>query len=153
MKTITLTKSGTYSYTLSKEGSELEVIGRFWLKNKDSLDLNLTIIHAAPHTSARTSLKAVVEGRGVVNFNGTIIVQKGAQATDSFLEERVLLLSDTARATAIPNLEIEANDVRCSHAAAVGKIDEEQLFYLTSRGLPRTQATRLIAKGFLSASF
>lgn len=151
MKTITLTKPGTYTYTLDQEGSELEIIGRFWLKADDRLDLNLTIIHAAPHTSAKVSLKAVVEGEGVVNLDGVIVVKKTAQHTNSFLEERVLLLSPQARATAIPNLEIEANDVKCSHAATVGRPNEEEIFYLESRGLSRVKATRLLAKGFLES--
>ncbi|OGV97125.1 hypothetical protein A2W24_00255 [Microgenomates group bacterium RBG_16_45_19] len=149
MKTITLTHSGSYTYTLSQAGSELAVIGRFWLKGQDQLDLHLTIIHAAPRTSATTSLKAVVAGRGVVNFNGTIIVKPGASQTNSFLEERVLLLSEKARANAIPNLEIMSADVKCSHAAAIGQIDADQLFYLMSRGLSRPRATHLLAQGFL----
>ena len=149
MPTITLTQPGNYTYTLSEEGSELVIVGRFWLKGQDVFNLNLTIIHAAPHTSAQASLKAVVEGRGVVNLNGTVIVQKSAQSTNSFLEERVLLLSPEARATAIPNLEILSDDVKCSHAATVGRLDDEQLFYLMSRGLSKARATHLIAKGFL----
>jgi Fe-S cluster assembly protein SufD len=149
IKTITLTHSGTYNYPLSQEGSELEVIGRFWLKGDDKLDLNLTVIHAAKNTQANVSLKAVVEGRGVANLQGTIIVKKNAQNTNSFLEERVLLLSPNARATAIPNLEIEANQVKCSHAATVGKPSDEEIFYLQSRGLSERQATHLLAKGFL----
>lgn len=151
MKTITLTQSGTYSYTLEKEGSELSVTGAFWLKNQDKLDLNLTIIHAAPHTKATATLKVVAEGASQAHLHGTVIVRPQAQDTNSFLEERVLILSDHARAEAIPNLEIEANDVKCSHAATIGKIDEEQLFYLESRGLPKQKATHLIAKGFLGS--
>jgi Fe-S cluster assembly protein SufD len=151
MQTITLTKSGTYTYTLDKEGSELNVVGRFWLKGNNNLDLNLTVIHAAKNTSATVSLKAVVEGRGQANLNGNIIVQKNAQNTNSFLEERVLLLSDDARTTAIPNLEIEADQVKCSHAATVGRVNDEALFYLQSRGLSKTAATHLIAEGFLEA--
>jgi len=152
MQTINLTQPGTYSYTLSQEGSELEIIGRFWLKGKEKFDLHLTVIHAAPHTSAKISLKAVVEGRGVANLNGTVIIQKSAPQTDTFLEERVLLLSDQARATAIPNLEILNHDVKCSHAATIGRLDDEQLFYLMSRGLSKARATHLLAQGFLGQS-
>lgn len=149
MKQINLTQSGDYQYLLDQEGTELEITGRFWLKGDDRLDLNLTLIHAAPRTSASISLKAVVEGRGVANIVGTIIVKKDAQNTNSFLEERVLLLSPHARATAIPNLEILSDEVKCSHAATVGKPNEEEIFYLQSRGLSKIRATRLIAKGFL----
>jgi Fe-S cluster assembly protein SufD len=151
MKTITLTQSGNYLYTLDQEGSELTVIGRFYLKPTEKLDLELTLIHIAKNTQAHVSLKAVVEGRGVANINGTIIVRSGAQNTNSFLEERVLLLSKNARATAIPNLEIEANEVKCSHAATIGHLDDEQLFYLQSRGLTHKKATHLLAQGFLDS--
>lgn len=146
---VTLTKSGDYTYTLDQEGSELEVKGAFWLQGNDNFIINLTIIHSAPHTSATTILKAVVEGTASIHINGTIIVKPQAQGTNSFLEERVLLLSQSARAEAIPNLEIEANDVKCSHAATIGKIDEAEIFYLESRGIPTAQAAHLIAQGFL----
>ena len=78
-----------------------------------------------------------------------IKVDPGAQRTDAFQESRNLLLSDGAHADAIPGLEIEANDVRCTHAATVASIDEDQLFYLQSRGLTRAEAERLLVGGFL----
>jgi Fe-S cluster assembly protein SufD len=80
-----------------------------------------------------------------------IKVDPGAQQTDAFQESRNLLLSKRAHADAIPGLEIEANDVRCTHAAAISQIDRDQLFYLMSRGLRREQATRLVIDGFLQA--
>ena len=80
-----------------------------------------------------------------------IRVDPGAQQTDAFQESRNLLLSKSAHADAIPGLEIEANDVRCTHAAAVAQIDPEQLHYLRSHGLPDDQAKRLIIEGFLEA--
>jgi Fe-S cluster assembly protein SufD len=78
-----------------------------------------------------------------------IKVDPGAQRTDAFQESRNLLLSDGSHADAIPGLEIEANDVRCTHAATVSKIDAGQIFYLMSRGLPRADAERLLVGGFL----
>ena len=80
-----------------------------------------------------------------------IKVDHGAQQTDAFQECRNLLLSKRAHADAIPGLEIEANDVRCTHAAAIAQIDREQLFYLMTHGLRRDQATRLVIDGFLQA--
>src|SRR3712207_5990332 len=79
-----------------------------------------------------------------------IKVDPGAQQTDAFQECRNLLLSKRAHADAIPGLEILANDVRCTHAAAVAQIDREQLFYLRSRGLDRDTATRLVIEGFMA---
>ena len=78
-----------------------------------------------------------------------IRVDPGAQQTDAFQESRNLLLSTNAHADAIPGLEIEANDVRCTHAAAVAQVDREQLYYLRARGLPEPRAKRLIVDGFL----
>jgi Fe-S cluster assembly protein SufD len=78
-----------------------------------------------------------------------IRVDPGAQQTDAFQESRNLLLSKQAHADAIPGLEIEANDVRCTHAAAVAQVDREQLYYLRARGLAESQAKRLIIDGFL----
>jgi Fe-S cluster assembly protein SufD len=79
-----------------------------------------------------------------------IKVDPGAQQTDAFQECRNLLLSKRAHADAIPGLEILANDVRCTHAAAIAQIDKEQLFYLRSRGLPEPQAQRLVIEGFMA---
>jgi Fe-S cluster assembly protein SufD len=149
MKTLHITTSGDYLVELKNSGDEVGIISRLHVTGTDNIDINLTIIHAVPNTSARTSIKAVVDGRGRVNLKGTIIVRPGAQNTNSFLEERVLLLSQNATAEAVPNLEIEANDVKCSHAATIGQIDQEQLFYLQSRGLTTAQAKSLIAQGFL----
>ena len=80
-----------------------------------------------------------------------IKVDPGAQRTDAFQESRNLLLSKRAHADAIPGLEILANDVRCTHAAAIAQIDREQLFYLRSHGLPDADANRLVIEGFLQA--
>jgi Fe-S cluster assembly protein SufD len=151
MKTIIINKPGNYSYTLDQEGSELNIMGTFWLKNHDNQSVNLTLIHAAPHTKARVTLKAVVEDSAHLNLNGLIKVNEAGQDTDSYLSEKVLLLSPKATASAIPNLEILANEVKCSHSATIGPIDEEQLFYLMSRGLSKEKATSLLAEGFLKS--
>ena len=85
----------------------------------------------------------------MADIRGKIIVEKKAQQTEAFLKEVILLVSAGARATAVPDLEIEANDVHCSHAAAVSKINPEQLYYLTSRGLSKSQSEDMIVEGFL----
>ena len=92
---------------------------------------------------SRTARRAV--------WKGNIIVDPGAQKTDAFQESRNLLLSKRAHADAIPGLEIQANDVRCTHAAAVAQVDAEQLFYLRSHGLREEIAKRLVIEGFLAA--
>jgi Fe-S cluster assembly protein SufD len=149
-KQITITKSGQYLVKLVGKGAHANITGKFKLSGSDKLDLNIITIHAAPHTSANTNLRAVVDDTASATINGTIIVEKNAQQTNSFLTEKVLLLSPKATANAIPNLEIEADDVKCSHAATVGTIDEEQLFYLQSRGISEPKAKAMIADGFLN---
>jgi Fe-S cluster assembly protein SufD len=91
----------------------------------------------------------VLQNRATAVWRGMIKVDSGAQRTDAFQESRNLLLSKRSHADAIPGLEIEANDVRCTHAAAVAQVDRDQLYYLRSRGLPREVATRLVIEGFL----
>ena len=107
--------------------------------------------HAAPNTTSDLAFRGVLQGRSSAVWRGNIIVDPGAQQTDAFQESRNLLLSKRAHADAIPGLEIQANDVRCTHAAAIAQIDPEQLFYLRSRGLREEVAKRLVIEGFLPA--
>ena len=95
------------------------------------------------------AFRGIIADRSSVVWRGMIKVDEGAQQTDAFQESRNLLLSKKAHADAIPGLEILANDVRCTHAAAIAQLDREQLFYLRSRGLPEAQATRLVIEGFM----
>src|SRR5205807_4974321 len=105
--------------------------------------------HAAPNTTSDLAFRGVLNGRSTAVWRGMIRVDPGAQQTDAFQESRNLLLSKRAHADAIPGLEIEANDVRCTHAAAIAQVDREQLFYLRAHGIPEDQATRLVIEGFL----
>lgn len=146
---IVITESGEYRVELSGEGAGVKIIGGWYLKNSDILTVKLTVVHKAPHTTAYTLLKAVVGDSAQADIRGRIIVEKKAQQTESFLRESMLLISPQARAIAIPDLEIEANDVHCSHAAAVSRVDEEQLYYLMSRGIIRSQAVEMVVEGFL----
>jgi Fe-S cluster assembly protein SufD len=149
---IIISESGDYTITLEGEGSHALVVGAFHLVGSEQLNINVTIIHDAPHTSAQTLIKVVLDDSASVVLNGTIIVKKNAQQTNSFLAENVLILSNRAKVQAIPNLEIEADDVKCSHAATVANIDEESMFYLQSRGVNKVQAKKMIADGFLSSA-
>jgi Fe-S cluster assembly protein SufD len=92
--------------------------------------------------------KGAVGGQSRSIYTGLIRVEKDARGTNAFQTNRNLKLSDTAWAESVPNLEIETNDVKCSHASTVGPVDEEQVFYLESRGVPTEIAERLIVAGF-----
>jgi Fe-S cluster assembly protein SufD len=105
--------------------------------------------HDAPKTTSDLLFKGAVGGEARSVYSGMIRVRKGASGTNAFQTNRNLVLSTQAHADSVPNLEIEENDVRCSHASAVGPIDEEQRYYLESRGVPPHVAERLIVLGFL----
>ena len=125
-------------------------MGGFRGKDREQIEIEIEVVHKAKNTSANTHIRGVVQDRAQARVVGTIKVLPGAQQVNSFLTEKLLILSDKARAEVVPNLEIEADEVKCSHAATVGKVDEEQLFYLMSRGLRRDQAEDIIVEGFLA---
>jgi Fe-S cluster assembly protein SufD len=104
--------------------------------------------HSAPRTTSDLLFKGAVEDRAQSVYSGLIRVRKGAAGTNAFQTNRNLVLTEGAHADSVPNLEIEENDVRCSHASAVGPIDEDQRYYLESRGVPTAVAERLIVLGF-----
>jgi Fe-S cluster assembly protein SufD len=135
---------------LAGEGSSAKVTGAYAGHGRQHLDFDTTQEHAAANTTSDLAFRGVLEGRSTAVWRGMIKVDPGAQQTDAFQESRNLLLSKRAHADAIPGLEIEANDVRCTHAAAIAQIDPAQVYYLMSHGIPRPVATRLVIEGFLA---
>jgi Fe-S cluster assembly protein SufD len=136
---------------LAGPGSEARVTGGYAGGAGQHLDYDTTQEHAAPNTTSDLAFRGVLGAGSTAVWRGMIKVDPGAQQTDAFQESRNLLLSTEAHADAIPGLEILANDVRCTHAAAVAQIDRDQLFYLTSRGLEPAEAKTLIVEGFLES--
>jgi Fe-S cluster assembly protein SufD len=136
---------------LAGQGSEARVTGAYAGGGKQHLDFDTLQEHAAPNTFSDLAFRGVLGDRGTAVWRGMIRVDPGAQQTDAFQESRNLLLSTKAHADAIPGLEIEANDVRCTHAAAVAQIDREQLYYLRARGLDEEAARGLIIEAFLES--
>jgi len=136
---------------LGGEGAEARVTGAYATRARQHIDFDTTQEHAAPNTTSDLAFRGVLQGRSSAVWKGNIIVDPGAQKTDAFQESRNLLISKRAHADAIPGLEIQANDVRCTHAAAVAQVDPEQLFYLRSHGLREDIAKRLVIEGFLAA--
>jgi Fe-S cluster assembly protein SufD len=133
---------------LAGEGANVKVTGAYLLRGQEHADYDTTQEHAAPHTTSDLFFKGVLDDGARSVWRGVIRVDRGAQRTDAYQENRNLLLSREAHADSIPGLEIEANDVRCTHGATVGQIDRQQLFYLMSRGLSEEQAEQLIVRGF-----
>lgn len=134
---------------LAGQGSSAKVTGATAGLGNQHLDYDTTQEHAAPHTTSDLAFRGVLSGSATAVWRGMIRVDPEAQNTDAFQESRNLLLSNHAHADAIPGLEIEADDVRCTHAAAVAQVDAEQLHYLRSRGLGEADAKRLVIDGFL----
>ncbi len=138
--------------SLEGEGAEARVTGAYATRGRQHLDYATKQVHAAPRTNSDLAFRGILGGRSRAVWSGMIEVVPGAQKIDAFQESRNLLVSKKAHADAIPGLEILANDVRCTHAAAIAQLDEKQLFYLRSRGLPESQAKRLMIEGFLTAT-
>ena len=134
---------------LAGEGARATVTGAYAPHARQHLDFDTTQEHGAAHTTSDLAFRGILSGRSTAVWKGMIKVDPGAQQTDAFQECRNLLLSKRAHADAIPGLEILANDVRCTHAAAIAQIDKEQLFYLRSRGLREPVATRMVIEGFM----
>jgi Fe-S cluster assembly protein SufD len=136
---------------LGGPGAEARVTGAYAPHGRQHIDFDTTQEHAAPNTTSDLAFRGVLQDRSTAVWKGNIIVDPGAQKTDAFQESRNLLISKRAHADAIPGLEIQANDVRCTHAAAVAQVDPDQLFYLRSHGLHEDVAKRLVIEGFLAA--
>jgi Fe-S cluster assembly protein SufD len=133
-------------------GADAKVTGAYATHGRQHLDYATTQVHDAPNTTSDLAFRGILDGRSNTVWSGMIKVEPGAQQIDAFQESRNLLLTKTAHADSVPGLEILANDVRCTHAAAIAQIDLEQLFYLRSRGLPLEKAKRLVIEGFLEAT-
>jgi Fe-S cluster assembly protein SufD len=118
-------------------------------EDAQEIDQRTFQIHEAPNTASDLLYKNALDEQARTIFSGLIRVAPGAHKTDAYQKVRNLLLSDAAEANSMPGLEIEADEVRCTHGATSGQIDEEELFYLRSRGIPLREAQRLIVHGFL----
>jgi Fe-S cluster assembly protein SufD len=134
---------------LAGRGSSAKVTGAYAGAGRQHLDYDTTQEHAAEDTTSDLAFRGVLADRSTAVWRGMIRVDPGAQRTDAFQESRNLLLSTKAHADAIPGLEIEADDVRCTHAAAVAQVDPEQLYYLRTHGLGEAEGKRLVVEGFL----
>jgi Fe-S cluster assembly protein SufD len=136
--------------TLAGAGAEGRMSGFYFAGGNQHLDHDTQQNHLAPHTTSDLLFKGALVERSRSVWQGMIYVAPGAQKTDGYQANRNLILSKEARADSIPGLEILADDVRCSHGATVGQLEDEPVFYLMSRGLPRPEAERLVIDGFFS---
>ncbi len=133
---------------LDGKGSWGRMSALYFPSGRQFMDLDTQQNHNAAYTTSDLLFKGVLKDEARSVWQGMIKVLPGAQKTDGFQANRNMLMSDKARADSIPGLEIQANDVRCTHASATGQIEEEVIFYLMARGIPRPEAEKLVVDGF-----
>lgn len=129
-------------------GAEAQVLGAYFGEQEQILDYRYFMNHIGSNTRSKMFLKGAVEDRALSVFTGMIRIEESGQKTEAFQTNRNLILSEGASAQSVPNLEILANDVKCGHGSTVGPLDEEQRYYLMSRGLDPSQSDRLQVRGF-----
>ncbi len=133
---------------LEGEGAEIDLHGLYVIGGREHADNHTTVEHAVPNAVSRQLYKGIMDDRSTGVFSGRIVVDPGASGTDALQMNRNLLRSRTAGIDTKPQLEIANDDVRCSHGATIGRLDETAVFYLQSRGLERKEAEALLARGF-----
>ena len=134
------------------EGARSEMAGVVLGGDRQFLDHHTCHRHLSGHTWSNIDFKVALTGRARSSYTGLIRIEKDAPGSEALQENRNLLLSDTARADSVPELEILTDDVSCSHGATAAPIDPEQVFYLQSRGIDRDEATQLVVRGFLEST-
>jgi Fe-S cluster assembly protein SufD len=137
-----------FESVLSEPGSHSEMLGLYFASGTQHYDHRTLQDHVAPNCTSDLLYKGALKEASRAIYSGWVHIRPDAKSSDAFQTNRNLVLSDSAKADAIPNLEIENNEVRCGHAASVGPVEEDTLFYLESRGIPRKEAERLIVFGF-----
>jgi Fe-S cluster assembly protein SufD len=135
---------------LDGPGADLTLNGLYVVKGTQHVDHHTVIDHRKPHGTSRELYKGVLDGAASGVFNGRIIVRPGAQKTNAQQTNKNLLLSEEALVNTNPQLEIEADDVKCAHGATIGQLDKDALFYLRSRGIGREEATGILTRGFIA---
>jgi Fe-S cluster assembly protein SufD len=130
------------------EGAECDLQGLYLAGDRQLMDFHLDVDHRVPGCTSRETFKGILYGKGRAVFDGRVVVQRQAQRTDAAMSSKNLLLSEGAEVDVKPQLEIDADDVKCSHGTTVGQIEPEMLFYLRSRGIPLAHARRMLCLGF-----
>ena len=137
-----------FESVMSEPGAHSEMLGLYFASGEQHYDHRTLQDHVAPNCTSDLLYKGALKESSRAIYSGWVHIRPDAKNSDAFQTNRNLVLSEHAKADAIPNLEIENNEVRCGHAASVGPVEEETLFYLQSRGIPRKEAERLIVFGF-----
>ena len=143
-----LTKQ-TLEIITAEQGSDMRHTGLYFTEREEHLDLFTRDRHEQGHTTGDTVWKGALTGRSRASYEGLIEIIPGAQETHTYLQTHQMLLSEKAKGDAIPSLIVQTDNVSASHGGTVGELDEEQIFYMNTRGLPRSEAVRILVEGYL----
>lgn len=146
---VELVENKRLDVVLAGENARVEIIGLAMGKSDENKSLEIYITHAAPRTKSEVKVRSVLRDRSTFAFRGNVKIEKGAKGADAYLRSDALLFDEAKMGDDTPALEILEPDVKAGHAATIGKVDEQMLFYLMSRGLSRDQAERLLIQGFI----
>ncbi|HEX4069489.1 MAG TPA: SufD family Fe-S cluster assembly protein [Candidatus Babeliales bacterium] len=135
------------------EGAHADITGAYMLGALQKVQITTLQHHVVPHTQSTLLLKGLLRDSAHAQYHGTVRIEKDAQGSCASQENKNILLSNNARAISVPSLEVLTHDVRCSHGSAIGRFDDEQLFYAASRGIDEKRAQQLFANAFLSDLF
>lgn len=138
------------SVDLLGPGAEAHLKGLYLCKADEKVNFRIVMHHCAPGCKSTQLFNGIAGGQAQVSFHGTIVVAPEAQQTEAYQENHNIVLTPEAKVTTQPQLEIYADDVKCSHGATVGQLNEEELFYMRSRGIPESEAKTLQMLSFLS---
>jgi len=144
-----LEKDKRLEVVLAGENAEVEIVGLVLGRRSEEKSLETYITHAAPNTKSNVNVRAVLRGKAKFDFRGNVKIEKGAKGADAYLRSDALLFDDAKMGDDTPALEILEPDVKAGHAATIGKVDEQMLFYLMTRGISRKQAEKLLVEGFI----
>jgi len=141
----------SYNIRLAGKGAKITLLALLLGKKEDKLNLKIKIYHQKPGTNSKIIIKGALKNSADIKLNGLVKIEPGAKDANTLLASHILLLSDKARVQVIPSLEISEKDIKAGHAATIDRINDMELFYITSRGLSEKTAKSLIIQGFLSS--
>lgn len=144
-----LNSSKILNVVLAGEGAEVEIAGLVLGKGNDNKEIETNIVHAAPNTKSIVNVRAVMRDRSLFSFRGNVKIEHGSKGADAYLRSDALLFDEAKMGDDTPALEILEKDVKAGHAATVGKVDSEMMFYLQSRGMSKIQAEKMLIQGFI----
>ncbi|MCK9186240.1 SufD family Fe-S cluster assembly protein [Candidatus Gracilibacteria bacterium] len=150
-KKLFLKKTEPIIVNLDKPDMLAEILVMIKGEKEEKYDFEIKVIHSAPHTKSRIYVRSILENSSSVNFAGTARINETADFSETDLSHHTLLLSENSKTNTLPAMEIISNTSKGNHAATIGRIDKEILFYIESRGIDETQAKKLIAENFLKA--